>query len=317
MPDQRASVRLDRQDRRQIQIVAAAGASHILIPRRAVARANVKQIEFRIVSQRIPNRAAAAQLPPFARPGFGGFVHRGFHRRRNRFFRIAGHGMKAPRQLAGCRVIRRNVTAHSVFAAAVSDDDFAFDDARRAGNGVLLGLVNGHDFPRGFARCGVQRCQSSIQRADINFPFVNGYAAINCVAAGACAVTVRDLRIPLPKLFARPSVQRENDAPTAGRVHHAIHNDRRGFQSAICVCVERPGQTQVFDGCIVDLLDRAEARFGIIAPVRHPIARTCADILQRNVVNLVCGIADRFICFWRSRFFLRFDARHRCKTADQ
>ena len=74
VPHVLAGVRLERDDRAQEQVVAAAGAAVLLIPRRAVAGADVEQVELRVVRHRIPDRAAAAELPPFAVPGLRGLL---------------------------------------------------------------------------------------------------------------------------------------------------------------------------------------------------------------------------------------------------
>ena len=65
MPHVCARVRFDGDDGREKQIVAAAGTAHIRTPRRTVADAEVKQIQFGIISHRIPDRAAATVFPVF------------------------------------------------------------------------------------------------------------------------------------------------------------------------------------------------------------------------------------------------------------
>jgi hypothetical protein len=99
-----AALRLERHDRRDEQVVAAAGTSDRAIPRRAVAGADVEQVEIRIVGHRIPDGPAAAELPPFAFPGLGRHLER---RVLERLRRIARHRVEAPDLLARFRVVRR------------------------------------------------------------------------------------------------------------------------------------------------------------------------------------------------------------------
>src|SRR5205085_6823079 len=42
MPDEFAAVGLEREDRREVEVIAAAGTADVLIPRRAIARADVE-----------------------------------------------------------------------------------------------------------------------------------------------------------------------------------------------------------------------------------------------------------------------------------
>src|SRR5690606_38278513 len=110
-------------------VVAAARAAQRLVPRRAVPRTDIEEIELGIVGHRIPYRAAAAEPPPFAVPGLGGHGHRVAL---EALCRIAGHGEESPCELAGLRIERGDVAAHAVLGTAVADDDSTFDDARRA-----------------------------------------------------------------------------------------------------------------------------------------------------------------------------------------
>ena len=94
VPDVFAGIRVERDDRGQVQVVAAARAAVLLVPRRAVADADVEQVELRVVGHRVPHRAAAADLPPLAaRPGRRRPLQRG---RFKGLRRIARHGVEAP-----------------------------------------------------------------------------------------------------------------------------------------------------------------------------------------------------------------------------
>ena len=181
MPHQLAVVGIDGEDRAQVQVVAAAGAAQVAVPRRAVAGADVKQIQLRVVDDRIPHRAAAADLEPL-----------GAVPRRQRFLerlvllrlrRIAGHRIETPRELPGFSVVGRHVSAHAVLRTAVADDHLALGDARRARDREGLCLIDGGGLPGDFSAVGVERHEPAIEHADNHLAFVEGGAAIDHVAA--------------------------------------------------------------------------------------------------------------------------------------
>src|SRR5690606_12170510 len=138
---------------------AAAGAADGAVPRRAVAGADVEQVELRVVGHGVPHRAAAAQRPPLAVPGFR---RHGHHLVLEAELGIAGHGEEAPGEFAGFGVVGGDVAAHAVFGAAVADDDLALHHARRAGDGVAdVATDQRVGFPHALAAGGVHRHQAA------------------------------------------------------------------------------------------------------------------------------------------------------------
>ena len=75
MPLQAPGVRIEREDRREEQVVAAARRADRARPRRAIAGADVERVEVGVVRHRVPDRAAAAAGPPLAGPGLRGRCH--------------------------------------------------------------------------------------------------------------------------------------------------------------------------------------------------------------------------------------------------
>ena len=250
VPDVLAGVRLERDDRAQEQVVAAAGAAVLLVPRRAVAGADVEQVELRVVGHRVPDRAAAAELPPLAVPGLRGLLE---NRRFERLRRIAGHGVEAPQHLAGLRVVGGDVAAHAELGAAVADDHLALDDARRAGDRVCLRLIDGHHRPHFLAGLGVERDQPAVERADETACLRRSDAAVDDVAARLHAGFARHLRIVLPQQLAGRGVDRLHLAPRAGGIHHAVDDQRRRLLAAMRVEVDEPREAELLDVARVDL----------------------------------------------------------------
>src|SRR5207249_966714 len=116
-----------RDDGREEQIVAAAGASDTGIPRRSIPRPDVQKIQVGIVRERVPNRTSSAVLPPFSLPRGRCLLE---YRRFERLRRISRNGIEAPSEVAAVGVVCGKVTAHSELGTAVADDDLAFDDPR-------------------------------------------------------------------------------------------------------------------------------------------------------------------------------------------
>ena len=127
-----AGVGIERDDGAQEEIIAAAGAADLLVPGRAVAGADQHLVEFRIVGDAVPHRAAAAMLPPFTVPGLGGHFH-GLVL--EAVSRVARHHPEAPGLFAGLGIVGRYIAARRApFGAAVADDDLALEDFQRAGH---------------------------------------------------------------------------------------------------------------------------------------------------------------------------------------
>src|ERR1700719_2529633 len=105
----------------------------LLIPFDSVGGTEVEHVELRIIGDATPDRAATTLVPPFAGPSLGSFSH---GRVFESFRRIAGYRVEAPYQLAGDGVVSRYVSTHTVLGAAVSDDYFVVEHARRRCDGV-------------------------------------------------------------------------------------------------------------------------------------------------------------------------------------
>ncbi len=153
VPDVFAGVRSHRDNGGQEQVVAAIGAADVAIPRRAVADAEVQQVQFGVIGHRVPDGAAAAIRPPLARPGFRRILERlAFEA----VGRVARHRVETPVEFPRVRVIRAHVAAHTEIRTAVADNDPSLDDSRGTGNRVGRLAVDGIDAPAHIAGCRVQ-----------------------------------------------------------------------------------------------------------------------------------------------------------------
>src|SRR5437660_6511677 len=207
---------IDGDDRGKKQIDALAVAPHRVVPRPAVADADVEQIEIGIVSHRMPDRAATAVTPPLAVPGLRDHLD---GLALEAVLRVAGHRVEAPGHRAGLGVIGRDVPAHAEVGASVADDHLALHDSGRAADGVVLRLVDGQRLPHLLARLRIERDQPAVEGADVDLARPDGDAAVDHVAASLGAVRSGDLRIELPQELAGPGVGGQELAPRARRVH--------------------------------------------------------------------------------------------------
>ena len=240
-------------------------------PGRSVADPHVDEIELRIVDEGVPDRTAAADLPPLSTPRPGGLLQRG---RLERPGGVTRNGVEAPGELSRLRVVGRHVAAHAQLGSAIAYDDVPPGDARRTRDRVGSFPVDRHDLPDRLAGLAVECHQSTVQRGRVHPALVDRQASIDDVAAGLGAVRPGDLGIVLPQLLAGPRVDRVHDAPRARRVHHSVDDQRCGFQTTLRFCLVQPGQLQPLHVPGVDLAERTEPGLAEVAAMRQPVART-------------------------------------------
>src|SRR5581483_5561204 len=213
VPDIFAGVGVQRDDRGEIEVVAAGRAADLAIPRRAVAGADIDHVEVRIVGDGVPRRAAAAIEPVLAGgiPGLGRGLLRGIL---ERFRGIAGHGEPAPELVAAVGVVGGDVAARAIFGAALADQHLAVVDARRAGDGVGMIVVDQRVlFPDLLAARRIERDQPSVIGGDEHLALPQRDAAIDHVAAALVALLAVDAGIEGPDFLARARVDRVHHAP--------------------------------------------------------------------------------------------------------
>ena len=228
VPNQGAVIRVEGDDGGEVQVVAAAGTADVPVPGRAVADAQIEQVEFGVERHRVPDRAATADFPPLAVPrgrrGLHGLVL-------ERLRRIAGHRPEPPSLIAGLPVIGGDVAAHPVFATAISDDDEVLDDPGRAGDRIRPLSIDGQDFPDHLPRARIQRNQPSIERPDEDASLPHRNAPVHDIATGVLAPLLRHLGVVLPDEFSGPAVVGVHPAPGAGGEHDAVDDDRGRLQA--------------------------------------------------------------------------------------
>src|SRR5262249_45011900 len=151
-------------------------------------------IQFGIVGDGVPDHTAAAFLPPFAAPGFGGHLH-GLVL--ERLGGIARHRVEAPGELAGLRIERGDVTADAVLAAAHADHDASLDHARRLSDREVF-LVAGLDTPHRLAGPRIDRDQPGIERRQIDPAVPGRNSAADDVAAALDTVFLRHFGVVRP-----------------------------------------------------------------------------------------------------------------------
>ena len=172
VPDIFAGRRPDRDDAGEVEVIALArpvlaGAAIGAVPRAPVADPDIEQAKIRVIGHRIPHRAAAADRVIGAQhvhvPGFGGLLEIG-----GCVFALPSlwHRVELPQLLAAIGIIGGDKAAHAEFGPAIADDHLAIDHARRAGDGVALGLVDRDLLPRDLAGLAVQRDQAPVERAE-------------------------------------------------------------------------------------------------------------------------------------------------------
>ena len=274
MPGVFAGIDIERDDRGKEQVVAAARAAERLRPGRAVADADIHQVQRGIVGHRIPHRATAAGLPPLAGPGLGGLGHDAVRRRAfGHLGRIARHGVEAPVLLAGLGVVSGDVAAHAHLGAAVADQHLAGVDPRRAGDRVVLRIVDRQHRPHRLAALRVERDQPAVEGGDVDLAVPSGEPARDDVAASHPPELRRHLRIEAPQHLAVRRVIGGDDVPRLHVVEHAADLQRARFHPPLGLDVGVPGEAEPADGLVVDLVQRAEPLLVERAADHRPVDR--------------------------------------------
>lgn len=151
-------------------------------------------------------------------------------------------------------VIRRDVAARPVFPACVADHYESLGDPGSAGDGVSLRHVDSFYGPLKSARLLVKSDQAAVQRTQIHLPTVESDAAIHHIAAEKISALARHLGIVGPLQLARLRVDGEHHAPGACRVDDAVFDKRCPFQAERSAELAAPGESQLGDGLLVDLV---------------------------------------------------------------
>ena len=144
-----------------------------------------------------------------------------------------GTGIEAPLERPGVRVVRGDIAADAELGAAVANVNEAVGGAWCAGDGVGLGLIDGHRLPRHRPGRGVESDETAVDNPDEDLAAIDRDAAVHDIATGPGADRAIHLRIVHPEASARSSVDRVHDAPGRRDVHHAIDDERRRLGPAV------------------------------------------------------------------------------------
>ncbi|MGY2937866.1 hypothetical protein ACVWZ6_007468 [Bradyrhizobium sp. GM6.1] len=261
------------------EIVAAALVG---VPWARIGCAVVDQIEFGIVGDPSPHRAAA-DLPAVGRPRLHAeilaleTVVERLEVVADQHVLVRARGVGAPRNGPGVFIERGDPAAHAHLAAAVADEHLALDHDGSHRDGLALVDLPELRMPQLLAGLGVDRDRVVIKRVEEDLAVVEGESAIDHVAAG----NARGCRFRLwrvgPFQFTARGIECEHTVGVgagirADHIHGAIDHERRRLLAAIGTDRERPCKLQ--PRCIgrVDLIKVAIAGVGVIARRHRPLA---------------------------------------------
>ena len=278
VPDVLAGPGLQRDDRVNVEIVAAAGRAIGLVPGTSIAHPDIEQVELGVIRHRIPHGPAATERPPVALPGGLGAPQM----RRCIGARPVRDGVEAPESLSVVAVVRRHIAAYAHLPAGVTDDHPAVDHARRAGDCIRLGSIHGQLRPDQPSGLSVERDQSAIQRSEVQAPAPGGEAPVDDVAADPNARFARHLGIVFPAQLPRERVVSLHFGPGGRDVDGAVNDEGGCFLSARRVQVREPGETQILHVRGVDPVERREALLVIGTAMGQPVL----EIVRRRDQSL-------------------------------
>ena len=161
-----------------------------MVPRVAIANAEIQLIEFGIIHNRVPHGPAASAFTPVTlfglrAPGFGccGFENFVAGRVVRFAFRI-WRGVETPCLFTGGRIISGDITACAKFRATKADNNLVLHHTRDAGDGAVRFEIKRLRAPILLSGARIERNQATINGADENAALPESNPAIDDVAAG-------------------------------------------------------------------------------------------------------------------------------------
>ena len=215
VPRELAGVGVNGQRAVVVEVLHVVAGEDELGRRNRHRRADVDQVQLRVVARHHPGADVPALVHRHVAPRF--------------VARLAGSGnrVKAPQLLAGLGVVRRDdarVAAGVGLALAAGDHLAVGDDRPAAGRGALLGIEN-RGFPRQLAGLRIERVDEVV-RARVDDP--------DCPTSRWCGWSCRphalgQLALVFPEHVAGFRVDRHDVVAGIRHVHHAVVDERRPF----------------------------------------------------------------------------------------
>ena len=211
-----------------------------------------------------------------------------------RLGRVPGRDEPTPFHFARLRVISRHVAAYAILAAAVTDKDLVVHDVGRGGNGDIFCRVRIRvPIPDHRAGVRIERDQVRIQCADVDLALVDGDPAIDDVATGRSADASRSLRVEGPKSLPSARVDGMHDRPRSGHIHHSVHDNRSGFNTASRFQIISPREPEPGHTGIVDLMQTTKPGRSVIEAIAGPLRACCRIGNDHRIVNRGCALSAR------------------------
>ena len=254
---------VDGEHRVRVEVVAE---PHVAVPVRAgVAGAPVDEVEVGVVGAGDPARRAAG-APRLAGPGLVvGMVG-------------AGNGPRAPREVAGRRVVGVDEAADAELAAGDARHDLALDDEGRGGLAVARAVVGDLAVPHQVAGARVDGHEVRVEGAHVEGVAEDGHPAV--VPPAADAQVVGQGVVVAPVLAPGGGVDGDDVARRLGDEHHPVDHQRRRLGPVELRDLVGPLQLEPADVAVVDLVEPAVALGVEGARVHQPVLGLVGRVQQ-------------------------------------
>src|SRR5207237_26930 len=239
VPFDLAGLRLERQDRAGVQIVAR---THRRIERPRVADAPINRVQLRVIGAGDPCRSAT-ELPGIAFPGVAAGLLG------------AGYRVGPPQALARLWIPTIDEPAGPELRAGNARDDNAVRDERSHGHRIAFLDVGRFLTPQFLAGLHVECNDVGVERGAEKLAVVNRTTAIDNAATDDARRLCRVLDLGLPDLFAGFGVNSHRSVVVGDIDDALVHQRLRLRASVICEAVV-PHRHQVLYVILVDLRKR-------------------------------------------------------------
>ena len=204
---------------------------------------------------------------------------------------VAGHIPEAPEELAGVDIEGGHRAAYAGVRAVVAHEDLAVADARRSRDARFSGIDADRRGPELTPRGRIERDHAAVAGPNEDFALPDRHPAIGARRGGITQHREPHVRIEFPQHPPAGRVDRVDPVERGGGINRPVHHDRLGGEPHRAVDIDVPGEAELIDVLVIDLLERTEVRRAEAAAITGQLIPCEASARTRASVTLPAGLA--------------------------